>query len=274
MPLSENLIFWQDLIITIFGLIIGSFLNVCIYRIPENKSLLIPSACPHCGTKIPFYRNIPFLTYLFQMGKTACCEKKIAIQYPMIELLSAALAVVTFHHTANAIDFLIWYLLFLCPLLVISVIDFRLRIIPDVLSLPLIAIGTAVHMYTLSLNIWPALLDSVLGIVIGGGSLLLVAEVISRLKKTEALGGGDIKLTAMLGAFLGWKPILFIYFFSSILALIYIGGTFLLPGKRGQTVIPFGPFLSMAGMLFFFYGKPITDWYFFSNGFPINPLFP
>lgn len=274
MPLSENLIFWQDVIIMAFGLIFGSFLNVCIYRIPENKSLLTPSACPYCSAKIPFYRNLPVFTYLFQMGKTACCKKRIAIQYPVVEFLSGALAIATFHHTTNVIDFLIWYLLFLCPLFVISVIDFRLRIIPDVISLPFIAIGTAIHMYALSPDLWPAFWDSLLGILLGGGSLLLVAEVVSRLKKTDALGGGDIKLTALLGAFLGWKPILFIYFFSSVLALIYIAGTFLLPGKRGQTVIPFGPFLSTAGMLFFFYGKPITDWYFLSNGFSVNPLFP
>jgi leader peptidase (prepilin peptidase)/N-methyltransferase len=259
----------------IFGLVMGSFLNVLILRIPQKRSILGRSACPKCGQTIPLYRNIPVLTYLFQGGKGACCKSPISLQYPLIEALSGVLAAAVMLHAQSIPQFFIWYLLFFCPLLVISIIDMQLRIIPDVISLPFIIVGVFVQLFENWGNPLTALSVSGLGVLIGGGSLLLIAEVFSRIKKVEAMGGGDIKLAAMLGAFLGWKALLFIFFVSSLLALTYATVSMLM-GKGGfrNRTIPFGPFLSMAAMIYWLYGKPITDWYFSATGLPTNPFFP
>lgn len=192
----------------------------------------------------------------------------------MVELVTGLLALATYFRGENWPEFFMWFLLFVAPLIVVSGIDFKLKIIPDVISLTFIPVGIAVHIYMLYPNAGEALFDSTLGVVLGGGTLLLLAEVISRLKGVEAMGGGDIKLTAMLGAFLGWKPLVFVFFVSSVLALIYIVATFPFQKDRTNRTIPFGPFLSMAGMIFYLYGKPITDAYFLGSGFGVNPLFP
>jgi len=161
----------------------------------------------------------------------------------------------------------------MCPLIVISMIDFQLKIIPDTISLPFILVGIFVRLYTDYPDITGALKTSAMGIFIGGGSLLLLAIVISKLKGTDAMGGGDIKLTAMLGAFLGLKALVFVFLVSSILGLVYFMISIPMRKKTQDATIPFGPFLSMAGMIFFLYGKPITDWYFTKMGFGVNPMF-
>lgn len=257
----------------IFGLILGSFLNVCIYRIPQKLSLMGRSYCPNCKSPIPMYRNIPVLTYLFQFGKSACCKTPISLQYPSVELLTGVFSVLTYLAFPRLDLYFIWFLLFVTPLIVISGIDFKLRLIPDVISLPFIVIGIGTQIYLHYPEIFTALKFSFLGIFIGGGSLLLIAEIFSRLKGVEAMGGGDIKLAAMLGAFLGWKSLIFIFFVSSFLAVLYFAIQFLFKGKETDTTLPFGPFLSMAGIIYLLYGKWMTDWYFQMGGFTHNPFF-
>jgi leader peptidase (prepilin peptidase)/N-methyltransferase len=257
----------------IFGLILGSFLNVLICRIPQNRSILGRSACPLCGKAIPLYRNVPVFSFLIQGGKSACCGKPISWQYPIIEALTGFLSVVVFLHAHTLPHYFIWFCLFFCPLLTISIIDMQLRIIPDVISLPFILVGVGVQIFEQWPDFLGALKLSGLGILIGGGSLLLIAEIFSRIKKTEAMGGGDIKLAAMLGAFLGWKALIFVFFVSSILAVAYALVAMIVRRQLDRT-LPFGPFLSLAAMIFWLYGLPITAWYFHAKGFSNNPFFP
>lgn len=268
MPLPKILLTLQAII---FGLIVGSFLNVCIYRIPKKISLLGRSFCPHCTVPIPFYRNIPVLSYVLQLGKSTCCGRQIPQRYPLVEIATALISAVTIFHATTLTQYLLWFLLFMCPLIVISVIDFQLKIIPDTLSLPFIGVGVLVSLYEGSPDLAAALLKSTLGIFVGAGALLLIALAVSKLKRTEAMGGGDIKLTAMLGAFLGLKGLLFVFLASSLFGLVY----FLLsmPLRKGDKTIPFGPFLSLGGMVYWLYGRGLTSWYFMRMGVSTNPFF-
>ncbi|MBU1918444.1 prepilin peptidase [bacterium] len=259
----------------IFGLVVGSFLNVCIYRLPLNKSVMGRSFCPLCKKQIPLYRNIPIISYVIQLGKSACCKKSISIQYPLIEALTAVISVVTLFHSTSLLQYVIWFTLFMCPLIIVSIVDFKLKIIPDQISIPFIVVGVGVHLYELWPNWSGALIDSVLGILVGGGTLLILGEIISRVKKVDAMGGGDVKLAAMFGAFLGWRALVFIFLASSILALIYAVACIVTKKQDDDKTIPFGPFLSMAAMIAWLYGKTLTDWYFYSIvGLPFNILFP
>ncbi|EKD52493.1 MAG: hypothetical protein ACD_62C00003G0003 [uncultured bacterium] len=259
----------------IFGLVVGSFLNVCIYRLPKNMSILGRSLCPRCKKTIPLYRNIPLISYLLQRGKSACCKEVISSQYPIVEALTALLSLVTLLHSHTFVEYIVWFCLFICPLIIVSVVDFQLKIIPDQISIPFIVVGIAVRIYASYPHWTDALITSGIGILAGGGSLLLLGEIISRLKKRDAMGGGDIKLAAMLGAFLGWRAIVFIFFASSILALIYALFCVVARKQAEDKTIPFGPFLSMGAMIAFWYGKTITDWYFLNvANLPFNVLFP
>lgn len=197
----------------------------------------------------------------------------ISTQYPVVEALTGFVSVLTFYHSQSLTEYFLWFLLFMCPLTVVSIIDLKLKIIPDVISLPFILVGIGVTFFTKYPDWITALKFSGLGILIGGGSLLLLAEIVSRLKKTEAMGGGDIKLAAMLGAFLGWKAMIFVFFGSSVLALIYSLGRMIFDKEKSGETIPFGPFLSLAAMIFWLYGQQITDLYFYSTGFGRNPFF-
>lgn len=272
--LSKDFILFQAITAGLFGLIVGSFLNVCIYRIPERLSLMGRSFCPHCKKMIPMTRNIPLLTYVLQLGKTACCGKHIAFQYPAIEFVTGGLAFLTYWQFPSYPLFFTWFLLLVCPLIIVSAIDFKLQIIPDVISIPFIFVGISVQLFLGFPEIGGALLNSALGILVGGGTLLILAEVISRLKKTEAMGGGDIKLIAMLGAFFGWRPLILIFFLSSVLALFYVIGLYCHPKRRSDRVIPFGPFLSMAAIITLLYGKTLTDLYFRASHIEGNFIFP
>ena len=263
----------------IFGLLIGSFLNVCIYRMPKKMTLMGRSYCPTCQNLIPWYRNIPIFAYTLQRGMSHCCKEKISIQYPLIEGLTAILSVATIKYIATLPSdfplalYFIWFLFFVSPLIVLSIIDFQIQELPDVITLPGILVGILVRQATVYPNFVSGFVDSLLGILLGGGILLFLGVVISKLKNQEAMGGGDIKLMAMLGAFLGYKSLIFIFFASSILALVYIVLLTLLKKFKKDQTIPFGPFISMAGLIYFLYGKIITDWYFSIYGIQGNWFF-
>lgn len=257
----------------LFGLVVGSFLNVLIYRLPKNLSIMGRSFCPQCAIPIPIYRNVPVFTYLLQAGKSSCCKKPIPLQYPLVELLTGFIAVLTFLHSNSLVEFFVWFVLFMCPLITLSIIDFQLKIIPDIISLPFIVVGIAVNFYIHYPDWLQAFKVSGLGILIGGGVLLVLAEVISRLKKTEAMGGGDIKLSAMLGAFLGWKALIFVFLASSVLALVYAVLQIITKNQDEDKTIPFGPFLSMGAIIYWLYGIELTNWYFFEIlKSTVNPL--
>jgi leader peptidase (prepilin peptidase) / N-methyltransferase len=241
----------------LFGLFIGSFLNVCIYRIPENASIVTPpSNCPGCGTPVRFYDNIPVLSYLLLLGKCRSCRMHISLRYPLVEVLTgvvAALCVLRFGFTAVAAI----YFAFMATLLVITFIDLDHRIIPDVISLPGIPIFFAATFFLPGIG--PV--DSLIGILAGGGSLFLVAWGYYMLTGKEGMGGGDIKLLGMIGAITGWQGILLTVFAASITGTVIGGLLMIVSGKNLKLAIPFGPFLALGAAIHVFYGHEIIQWY-------------
>ncbi|MEX1325794.1 MAG: prepilin peptidase, partial [Desulfobacterales bacterium] len=202
--------------IFIFGLCIGSFLNVCIYRLPASKSIVHPrSMCSNCGTLIAAYDNIPVLSYLWLKGRCRHCQIKISLRYPIVELLGGLLALGTFLKFGLTLEALIYYL-FCAALLIVTFIDIDHRIIPNVITLPGIPICFAASFALPTITYKEALL----GILIGGGSLFLVAWIYSLITKKEGMGGGDIKLLAMMGAIVGWQGVLFTIFVASLVGTL------------------------------------------------------
>lgn len=241
----------------IFGAVVGSFLNVCVYRLPKHESVVFPpSHCPKCDYKIRFYDNIPVVSYLLLGGKCRSCKTPISLQYPAVELINGLLTLFLFIKFGPTLTFLFLFL-FCSALVVITFIDLEHQIIPDVISLPGIVIGFAASF----ILPWLGWKNSLIGILIGGGSLLIVAYGYQFLTKKEGMGGGDIKLLAMMGAFLGWRSVPFIIFIASLVGSI-IGVTLMVVQKKdSKLAIPFGPFLAISAILYIFFGKEIIWWY-------------
>lgn len=248
----------------IMGAVVGSFLNVCIYRIPAGKSIVSPpSACPHCKHRICWFQNIPILSYLLLCGKCASCKAKISFRYPAIEALTGLLFALVwyyFGHTAEPFSFTaatLVYWMFVAALVVITFIDLDHQIIPDVISLPGIIVGFVCSFFIP----WLPWVDSLLGVVIGGGILLSIAWIYEKVAKREGMGGGDIKLLAMLGAFLGWKAVLPIVFIASLVGTLIGVPLMLLQKSDTKLAIPFGPFLAFAATVYLFLGRDLVYWY-------------
>lgn len=252
--MAENLILILPFVL---GAVIGSFLNVCIHRIPSGISIVSPpSSCPGCGTRIPFYYNVPVLGYLILRGRCASCRVSISARYPVVEAFTGLLSLFLFYRFGPTVDFLI-YLAFVSSLVVITFIDLDLQIIPDSISLPGIPAGLLASFFLAS----PGVLDSVLGVVTGGGILFLIAAAYYYATGNEGMGGGDIKLLAMIGAFIGWKGVLFTLLFGSFLGA-FIGVLLMVAfGRNSRYAIPFGPFLASGAALYLFFGNEIVIWY-------------
>ncbi len=234
----------------IFGTLVGSFLNVAILRIPHpGQSVVFPAShCPSCKTPLKWYDNIPLLSFFALGGKCRYCKKAISWQYPFIELTMGLFSWALFSSFMVPLPFLIFFP-FTASLLVIIVIDLRHRIIPDVISLPGIIIGFAASFVNPNLN-W---LDSALGILFGGGIFYAIALTYYLTTKRVGMGGGDIKLLAMIGAFLGYQCLPFVIFSSSLLGSL-IGIAFMIKQRKGgKTVIPYGPFLATGALLYLFF---------------------
>lgn len=238
------------------GASIGSFLNVCIYRIPAGLSIVSPpSRCPQCETKIRWWQNIPIVSWLLLRGKCSNCKEKISVRYLLVETLTGLLFLKIFTmfelHPATLV-----FWAFAAALVTLTFIDLDHQIIPDIISLPGIILGFV----TVSLTplTWS---NSILGILLGGGSLWSIAIIYELLTKNEGMGGGDIKLLAMIGAFLGWKAILPVIFISSCLGTLIGVPLMLRQGASGKLAIPFGPFLSAAALIWFFWGGVLLRWY-------------
>lgn len=244
-------------VVFIFGSIIGSFLNVCIYRIPAGVSIVSPpSRCGSCGATLRWYHNIPIVSFLFLRGSCAFCRVKISWRYPLIEALNGGLFVVVFCFFGFSFPSLVFFL-FVSALVVITFIDLDHQIIPDVISLPGIVVGFSCSF----LLPWLSWQNSLYGILLGGGSLFAVAASYELITKKQGMGGGDIKLLAMLGAFLGWQAVLPIIFLSSLAGTLIGVPLMLLKGENGRLAIPFGPFLALAGVVYLFWGPALIRWY-------------
>lgn len=258
----------------IFGSVVGSFLNVCIYRLPREESIVFPAShCPSCGKGIRFYHNIPIFGYLALGGKCADCGSRISPLYPLVEALAGFMAVAVLAKFGLTLD-AAFYLALIYALIVITFIDLQHMIIPNVITIPGILVGLvfgaistdwaasralmervgySLDGFLVLLNEVP-FLDSVFGLLIGGGVLFLIAFLYVALRKREGIGMGDVKLLAMLGAFLGWEGVVFIMLVSSLIGTA-AGLTLIFRKKENlRYAIPFGPFLSIAAVIYIFTG--------------------
>jgi len=262
----------EKIIAFIFGSIVGSFLNVCIHRMPLGESVVWPrSHCPKCSKRIPWYDNVPFISYILLHGKCRFCKGKIAPRYLIVELLTALLFVLVFTHFRMSYDFFV-YVLFSCGLVVATFVDIQHRIIPDEISVGGLIFGFILNSVK-GFNLHPFsfdsrfLLESFLGIIIGGGVIYLTGLIFDivyfKLMKrppiqgeTASMGGGDVKLLAMIGAFLGWQSALLTFFLAPFFGAII--GIVNLIIKKDHT-IPYGPFLSLSALISLFWAKNIID---------------
>jgi leader peptidase (prepilin peptidase) / N-methyltransferase len=265
----------------LLGLALGSFMNVCIYRIPLGKSIISPpSNCPNCSERIRFYDNIPLLSYLILLGRCRYCRNPISWRYPLVEVLTGLLSLALFTRYGLSYQYFL-FLLFLATLVTISFIDLDHQIIPNILSRPGIVIGwavSAISFIAMHKVIIPdffsgpgvirqntghfvlgdiSWFDSLIGIIAGYGSLFLIEVVFKYLTGKEGMGRGDAKLLAMIGAWMGWRPLLPVVMIASLTGAV-IG---LLAGKGFGVRIPFGPFLSIGAIIYLFFGPQLVSWY-------------
>ncbi len=245
----------------IFGGMIGSFLNVCICRLPKEESIVWPgSHCPHCQKTIKFYDNIPLLSYFLLSGRCRYCKGAISLQYPLVEGITALSSLFLIIKFGLSVSFL-FYFAFISALIVVTVIDLYHQIIPDVISIPGIGVGLLASLLIPEITFW----NSLIGILLGGGSLFLIATLYQWLFKREGMGGGDVKLLAMIGAFLGWKAVVLTILLSSLIGSITGIVIMVLKGKDFKYAIPFGPFLSLGAVISLFYGESLIRWYLYMN---------
>lgn len=243
----------------VVGLLIGSFLNVVIARVPERRSLWRPgSSCPACGTAIAWFDNVPILSFVVLRGRCRACATPIPWRYPIVEAATAGLfgaAGLVFGPTADGVV----AAALLAMLVALTAIDVERQLLPDVMTLPGIVLGILASLATGRVS----LADSLLGVVVGGGLFLIIIVA-----SGGGMGAGDMKLAAMLGAFLGWQVVLL-----SILLAVVVGGVLAIglmaSGLRGRKdPIPFGPFLATAGAVGLFWGERMLGWYL--SAFPMS----
>ncbi len=252
--MSVDTLHW--IIVVLLGLSVGSFLNVCVHRLPRGESLVRPpSRCPQCGYVLRWYDNIPVAGYLLLGGRCRKCRGPIAIRYPALELVTLAVFLV---HAAvfGWSGLLVVRLLFACALIVLFAIDLEHHLLPDVITLPGIVIGLAA-----SVAFPPGLVDALLGLLIGGGALWLIGEAYYRYSGQEGMGGGDVKMLAMIGAFLGWKLVLVTLVLSSVAGSLI--GVLVIALKRGDMkyALPYGTFLALGALAASLVGERLIAWY-------------
>jgi len=263
---SLNLSPLLSLPIFLLGAIVGSFLNVCIVRIPKGGSVVHPpSHCPGCKTAIRFYDNIPLLSYIALLGRCRACGEHISPRYFIVELLMASLAVILYYQFSFSLAFLVSFV-FVAALIVISFIDLDVRIVPDVISLPGIIAGllfSVVARYGINdpFELIPSPLNAIIGVLVGGGFLLALAWVYEAFTGVEGMGGGDIKLLAMIGAFLGWTSIPFTLLFASLTGSVIGIGFMIAKGVGRRFALPFAPFLCLGALLYLFFGNELIQFY-------------
>lgn len=264
---------WIAVVPALAGLVIGSFLNVCIHRIPRGLSVIRPrSHCPSCSKPIPAVDNIPILSFLLLKGRCRACHAPISLRYPLVEAAAAALFLGAWIRFEWSSAFVICCL-FLALVLTLTVIDLYHRILPDVLTLGGLAGGVLLSplqdpgffhwkMGPASLPAWDHLGFSLLGAGLGGGFLWLVATLYRRFSGVDGMGFGDVKMTAMLGAFLGWRCALLSVFLGSVIGAV-AGSIYMRVRSKGRSYpLPFGTFLGVAAVAAAFWGPGILRWYF------------
>jgi len=240
----------------IVGLAIGSFLNVVIYRLPKGYSIVRPgSFCPNCRKKILWYENVPLVSYILLKGRCSNCGERISVRYPIVEVLSGVIALFLYRRYGLSLDFFFVYS-FVMALFAITLIDWEHRIIPDELSLPFIIVGIVWSF----LSPERSLTGSALGALVGGGGLLLIGYLYKLIRHTEGMGGGDVKLMAMIGAFVGIRLVFPVLLIASFAGSIY--GVFLMKkGLGAKATVAFGSFLAPSAAICLLYGETFLSYY-------------
>ena len=238
------------------GLAVGSFLNVCIHRLPRRASIMRPrSRCPQCDYELRWYDNIPVVSYALLRGRCRQCGTRISVRYPIVELVT--LGVFLLHYAVFGWSALLAVrLIFACALIVLFAIDLEHHLLPDAITLPGIAAGLI-----FSLVVPPGIVDSFIGTIVGGGVLWAIGEAYYRFAGQEGMGGGDVKMLAMVGAFLGWKLVIVTLFLSSILGSVI--GLVVIASRRGgmKYALPYGTFIALGALVASLYGAQIVAWY-------------
>ena len=240
----------------LIGLCVGSFLNVCIHRLPLKQSVVWPaSRCPGCGHELAWFDNIPVASYVILRGRCRTCGLPISMRYPIVEALTAAMFL--WHWTVfGPTPLLLVRLVFACALIVLFAIDLDHQILPDVITLPGIVVGLACSWF-----VPPGPLMALAGMALGGGLLWAIAEAWFRIRKVEAMGFGDVKMLAMVGAFLGAKLVMVTFVLSSMIGGVV--GVLLIASRRADmaTRVPFGTMLAVAALIASLYGDSLLAWY-------------
>jgi len=242
----------------LFGAVIGSFLNVCIHRLPRDTSIVWPaSACPTCGRALSWFENIPILSYACLRGRCRTCRAPISMRYPIVEALTAAMFALAWWHYGPG-PLLVSRLVFGCALIVLFAIDLEFHLLPNVITLTGIVIGFLLSFTTDQ----PGWRSSLIGIVAGGGVLFLIAEGYYRVRHEEGLGMGDVKMLAMMGAFLGWPLAILSLMIASVAGTI-VGLALIVTGRGTMKyALPFGTFLAIGAAVSAAAGQAILRWYF------------
>jgi len=265
-------------VVLLFGLIVGSFLNVCIVRLPRGRSIVSPpSHCPRCKKSIKFYDNIPVISFLILRGKCRACGERIPWRYPAVELLNGLMYVWTVREFGVGGEMFL-VMAFCSALIVITFIDLDHQIIPDVITLPGMLLGLMLAPFVMSALADPlpfhigsllphagpyltGLLNSFIGLLFGATPLFAIGWLWEKLRNIEAMGGGDVKLMGMVGSFLGWKGALLTIMLGALAGSVVGITLILLKRHKMDKVIPFGPFLAIGAVMSLFYGYDIVSWY-------------
>lgn len=254
----------EILFLFVMGMIVGSFLNVCIYRLQRDESIVTPgSHCPNCKHPIPWHDNIPVISYLVLLGKCRFCKKAISPRYVLVEILTGLLFAALFL-ALGATPKLLSCLILVSGLVVVTFIDFDTQTIPDHITFSGIALGPILAVLFPSVmgeaSRMMALFSSLGGAVLGGAMIFLIAQVGKLIFKKEAMGDGDIFLLAMIGAFLGWKLVILTFFVAPMFGAV-VG--IILKYTRGDETMPYGPYLSMGALVSIFFGSRILSYIFY-----------
>ena len=247
---------WLTVLLGLLGLIVGSFLNVCIYRLPRRESVNWPgSHCTACNRPLSWYENVPIISWLVLRGRCRTCGERISVVYPLVELITAVLFVAGYAIYGWS-PLLAVRLAFACAMVVLFAIDLRHHLLPNVITVPGIVIG-----FLLSLFLPPGWRASLIGLIAGGAVLFAIAEGYYRLRGVEGLGMGDVKMLSMIGAFLGWKLMLVTLILGSFAGSL-IGVGVIALGRGGmKAALPFGTFLAVGALTAAVVGDPLVEWY-------------
>ncbi len=243
-------------LVVAFGLAIGSFLNVCIYRLPRGESVVSPpSRCPSCGRGLRWFENVPVLGYLLVGGRCRTCRVAVSPMYPIVEAGTTFLFLLQYWQLGWQ-PLLGIRLVFVAAMIALFVTDLQHRILPNVITLPGVVIGVAA-----SLLFEPGWRASLIGVVVGGGALWAVGEAYFRIRGEEGMGMGDVKMLAMIGAFLGWQLMLVTLLIASLAGSAFGGGMILLDRGSMKYALPLGSFLAAGALIATHVGRPLLEWY-------------